>query len=353
MNTLDKCIWSEFKILDLFQTIETGNKIQVPTGAMVDKKDLIEGDVPRITVTGVNNGVYGYFECKRKNNSNYRIYNNFISVSFLGTVFYQSGDASLDMKVHCLKPKSIELTENIGTFLVAIIKKSILNSTYSDQLSSTVLPHLKIKLPTNANKEIVWDYIDSYMKKQKTIANKSIKEIVPINNFRAKEIDTSTWKKFPICDLFVVVKGSRLTKAAMKDGNIPYVGASSFENGITQYISNSEHIHNGNTLTVCYNGSDIGRTFYQSEPFWATDDVNVLYPKFEMTENIALFIAPIIKAVGGAHEYNDKWKKEDMEKDSIFLPSTIANTPDFSYMEQYIKKLKANTKKSLVVLGNM
>ena len=353
MNILDKCMWSEFKILDIFQTIDTGKRIQVPTGAMVEKKDLIEGDVPRITVTGVNNGVYGYFGCKRKDNPNYRIYNNFISVSFLGTVFYQPEDASLDMKVHCLKPKNIELTENIGTFLVAIIRKGIQNSTYSDQLSSTVLPHLRIQLPTNTNKEIVWDYIESYMEIQKAIANNSIHEITPINNFCVNRIDTNTWKKFSISDLFVVVKGSRLTKASMKEGNIPYVGASSFKNGITQYISNSEHVHNKNTLTVCYNGSDIGRTFYQREPFWATDDVNVLYPKFEMSENIALFLAPIIKAVGGTHEYNDKWKKEDMEKDSILLPSTLDNTPDFNYMEKYIQNLKVNIMKSLVVLENM
>ena len=162
-----------------------------------------------------------------------------------------------------------------------------------------------------------------------------------------RKINTQLWKSFSISQLFEVVKGSRLTKADMKEGSIRYIGASSFDNGITHYISNAEHIHKGNMLTVCYNGSDIGRTFYQSEPFWATDDVNVLNPIFEMNENIALFVAPIIKAVGGRHEYDDKWKKEDMEQDSILLPCTISGTPDFEYMEKYIQNLKKNIRKNL------
>lgn len=350
MDILNDCIWTEFSVYEIFETVEVAKKLQIPTGAMVEKKDLIEGETPRITVTGINNGVYGYFECKTKDNPNYRVYNNFISVSFLGTVFYQSGAASLDMKVHCLKPQNVALTENKGAFLVAIIKKSIQNSSYSDQLSSTILPYLKLRLPANGDKDILWDEIELYMEAHRTSVNNSICEMNHINMLTPRKIDTRLWKKFPIEQLFDVVKGSRLTKADMKEGNIRYIGASSFENGITQYISNSEHIHKANTLTVCYNGSDIGRTFYQSEPFWATDDVNVLYPKFNMTENIALFIAPIIKAVGGTHEYDDKWKKEDMEKENIFLPCTIPGVPDFEYIEKYIDNLKNEINNNLTTL---
>ena len=56
----------------------------------------------------------------------------------------------------------------------------------------------------------------------------------------------------------------------------------------TAKIANKEHLHKGGTITVSYNGS-VGETFYQEEPFWASDDVNVLYPKFNLTKNIAMF----------------------------------------------------------------
>lgn len=53
------------------------------------------------------------------------------------------------MKVHCLKLKDIILDKYTGQFLVAAIKASLKESSYADQISSTVLPNLVIKLPTH------------------------------------------------------------------------------------------------------------------------------------------------------------------------------------------------------------
>ena len=89
------------------------------------------------------------------------------------------------------------------------------------------------------------------------------------------KIDTSKWEAFPISMLFSVVKGTRLTKANMMDGNINFIGASAINNGITAHIANDEHIHPENTITITYNGS-VGEAFYQDKIFWASDDVNVL-----------------------------------------------------------------------------
>ena len=155
--------WKEFKIKELFITEKKGGKLQVPTGSYVDKKLLKDGKIPRITVTGINNGVYGYYDCIVKD-KNYRIYSNFISVSFLGTVFYQKGKTSLDMKVHCLKPLNIELNDFTGLFLVTAIVKGLKNSSYSDQISSTVLPELTINLPVDEKGDPDYTYMKKYMK---------------------------------------------------------------------------------------------------------------------------------------------------------------------------------------------
>ena len=149
------------------------------------------------------------------------------------------------------------------------------------------------------------------------------------------KLDISTWKKYYISDLFVVKKGKRLTKKEMKEGNIRFIGASSVNNGITAYISNDEHLHPNNTITLSYNGS-IGEAFYQDESFWASDDVNVLYPKFEMSKEQAFFIIPLLKTAGKRYAFVDKWKKEDMEKSKIPLPADIDGNPDYKYMEKYM-----------------
>ena len=152
------------------------------------------------------------------------------------------------------------------------------------------------------------------------------------------KIDSSQWKSFRIGDLFEVVKGTRLTKANMRSGEIRFIGSSAMNNGLTAMVCNDENIHPANTLTVCYNGS-VGETFYQDKPFWASDDVNVLYPKFEMNVYIGMFIAPIIKAISTKYNFVDKWKQEVMTNSKIMLPATDDGEPDFAYMDAYMQNI--------------
>ena len=163
------------------------------------------------------------------------------------------------------------------------------------------------------------------------------------------KIDTSKWMDFPISTLFDIVKGTRLTKADMRDGETNFIGASAVNNGITAHISNDEHIHPANTITITYNGS-VGEAFYQDKPFWASDDVNVLYPKFAMNRHIAFFIIPVLKKAGQKYAFIDKWKKEDMERDCISLPVDDNHQPDFSYMESYMKNREVAVSASLTKL---
>ncbi len=166
------------------------------------------------------------------------------------------------------------------------------------------------------------------------------------------KINIRNWKPFRLDALFDIVKGSRLTKKDMKEGNIRYIGATAFNNGITNYIGNNEETHPAGTLTVCYNGS-IGQTYYQDKEFWATDDVNVLYPKFQMSKYAALFIAPLIRAVGKNYAYIDKWKIEDMKNSIIYLPIGNNNQPDWEYIEQYMKSIEKQAQMALDMLTNV
>jgi len=97
-----------------------------------------------------------------------------------------------------------------------------------------------------------------------------------------------------------------------------------------------EPIFKGNTITVNYNGS-VGEAFYQSAPHWACDDVNVLCPKFEINEYIGLFIVAVIKLEKYRFNYGRKWKLERMNDSSIKLPINSNGSPDWQFMEDYIK----------------
>ena len=176
MKQIDTRQWKEFIIKDIFITEKQGKNCQVPTGAYIEKKSLLDGNIPRITVMGTNNGICGYY-ANNIDDKNYRTYENFISVSFLGTVFYQKKQASLDMKVHCLKPINIELNEYTGLFLVTAIGKSLKTSTYSDQISSKVLAGLSIKLPVDETGNPDFSYMELYMKNLEFAVSSSLTDL--------------------------------------------------------------------------------------------------------------------------------------------------------------------------------
>lgn len=341
MRTIDISNWKAFAIADLFDVIK---------GTRLTRANMKAGSIRYIGASTFNNGITAYIA-----NDEHLHPANTISVSYNGSVgvaFYQDEPFWASDDVNILYPK-FPLTQNIALFLIPIIQRVGTQYAFIDKWKKEDMERDKIKLPVDKNGVPDFQYMERYIDLEIKKTQMFIQEIAAGLSKNRKHIEIQHWGPFRLGDLFDIVKGSRLTKADMREGNIRYIGASSFNNGITAYIGNDEQLHPANTLTVCYNGSDIGRTFYQTEPYWATDDVNVLYPKFEMNESIALFFAPIIKCVGGLHEYDDKWKLDDMKKDVIKLPIKVDGTPDFAYMESYIQKTRTIAMERISILQSL
>lgn len=151
-------------------------------------------------------------------------------------------------------------------------------------------------------------------------------------------LDTSKWQSFLYSDLFDIRKGRRLTKANMTMGATPFVGASDRNNGITRHIG-QDPIHEGGTISIPYNGS-VGEAFYQPMPFWASDDVNVLYPKeFELDPLLGLFLCTIIRQERYRYSYGRKWHLERMEKSSLRLPVSSTGKPNWRFIRNFMGSL--------------
>ena len=154
------------------------------------------------------------------------------------------------------------------------------------------------------------------------------------------KINFEHWEPYKIGDIFKITKGKRLTKENMISGYLNYLGAISENNAVREKIQ-ATPLHKGNCITVNYNGS-VGEAFYQKEPFWATDDINILDLKdYELTENIGLFICTVIKHNKYRFSYGRKWTMEKMKDSIIYLPSKDGK-PDFDYMDKYIQNLNIN-----------
>jgi hypothetical protein len=160
---------------------------------------------------------------------------------------------------------------------------------------------------------------------------------VPRSNEPARAIDVSHWKPFRLSALFDIKKGQRLTKINMKPGKTPFIGSIDNNNGVSGFVG-QEPIHDGNTITVNYNGS-VAEAFYQPHKFWASDDVNVLYPKFELTPAIAMFLITVIRQERYRFTFGRKWHLERMRASEIKLPVCKDGRPDWAFMERYINSL--------------
>ena len=327
MKQIDTKQWKEFVIKDLFTVKRPSARSQA---------NYDDGDVPFVASGNFNNGVLKYLEPKKDEILDA---GNCITVSPIdGSSFYQEDDflgrGGAGSSIILLYNPNLNLYN--GYFIATVIRTVCRKYAYSDMANKDTIGAEKIKLPVDKTGNPDFSYMESYMKNLELAVSSSLTDLQSAKKFDISgELDISNWKLFQISELFNVQKGKRLTKADMKDGKIRFIGASAINNGITAYISNDEHLHPQNTITLSYNGS-IGEAFYQDEIFWASDDVNVLYPKFEMNREMAFFIIPLLKTAGKRYAFIDKWKKEDMEKSKIPLPADKDGNPDYKYMENYI-----------------
>lgn len=325
---LDIIKWKDFYLSDIFTKIEAGKVSQA--------YQLEEGvDIPYLGAKKDDNGIMAWCETneelKSKGNCVVLICDgqgsvglaNYMESDFLGTVNLM------------LCYNECHLNQFTGLFLATVISqerpKYSFGRKWKAHLSDTL-----IKLPQTATGEPNWEFMEQYIKslnyKPLTTANCSVNKLHPLS--------IESWKEFCIGDLFDVKKGKRLTSDDQIDGDIPYIGAIDSNNGLANRIGQAA-IHAGNTISLSYNGS-VGEAFYQPEPFWATDDVNVLYfrPGNGITFNkyIALFICTVLRQEKYRYSYGRKWVLESMRETIIKLPARDGK-PDWEYMENYIKSL--------------
>ena len=339
MNRIDITKWTKFKV---------GNFFIATRGTSIKMQSLDNGSIPIIAAARYNCGIAGFYNIKPQ-------YRNSITISCngvgCGSTYYHNYEFAITGDAIVLQDK-INIPDGAKTFIATVYDKYF-NSKYSytDKCSADKAEAEMIALPSKTDGTPDFKYMESYMKNIMQESENNIKKLNNIHNSK-KTIDICGWQEFSLGGdngLFKIVKGTRLTKANMKEGNINFIGSSSVNNGVTNRISNLEHIHPANLITVSYNGS-IGEAFYQEEPFWASDDVNIFYPNFKQSFEIAMFLIPLIRKVGQKYKFVDKWKLEDMCNDKILLPINNNGEPNWEYMENYMKDIMDDTKAKVNIL---
>jgi hypothetical protein len=148
------------------------------------------------------------------------------------------------------------------------------------------------------------------------------------------DLDAATWQNFNLTDLFEI-KGTKTTPLLELQeygpGKFPFVTTQAANNGVEGYYNFSTE--KGGVLTV--DSAVLGFCSYQDVDFSASDHVEKLIPKFNMTRNIALFLATIMNREQYRYNYGRKASQIRLKCSSIKLPAKNGS-PDWDFMEKFI-----------------
>jgi hypothetical protein len=186
---------------------------------------------------------------------------------------------------------------------------------------SIIVPDIE-ELPNKLNKITLSDYESP----QEPIIDRKI------------ELNTDNWKWFRLCDLFRIYTSKEENARNRLEGNTPFISSTKFSNGVSMYVDDNP-TQPRNTITIARNGS-VCSAFYQPIPYCASpDDIRIFEPRFQLNKYIAFFLIPIIEKEKFRYEYGRKFGTKRMNETKIKLPVSNNNSPDWRFMEDYIKSL--------------
>ena len=343
--------WKEFSLSKIFE---------MTRGTRLTTYDRIKGDIPLVTAGEENSGVSEYIS-----NIEQEKFHDTLTIDMFNNCFYHRGIFCADDNILILNNDDISI--NCKLFISSVINQDKYRYSYGRQYRQKNFVEHCIRLPILCNKTNTpvidenrtysdegyipdWQFMEDYIK---SLHHKPI--TTKVNNSNIPELNIQSWEWFSMGKLFDIKKGKRLTSADQEEGNNNYVGAIDSNNGIANHIGQAP-IHEANTISLSYNGS-VGEAFYQSEPYWATDDVNALYSRYSgFNKQIGLFMATVIRQEKYKFSYGRKWTLENMNSTDIKLPiqrdsngipviddnrtySDKGYIPDWQFMEDYINSL--------------
>lgn len=341
---IDTSTWKTFGFTEIFEVCKGFyNKKPEPSG---------EGTIPFLSATSDNNGVTEHYTLEEIANatrtgdghndplSRKLFPGHAVCVTNNGSVgfaYYQAEQFTCSHDVNPLYRLDGEFTEATGLFVASVIMKDRYRWAYGRKWRPERMVHSTVDLPATPDGKPDWQWMENYIKSLHS------EPLTTQNDAHVASFDTTVWKWFQLGGddgLFEIRKGKRLTSDDQTEGDTPYIGAIDSNNGVSNRIGQNP-IHDGNTISLSYNGS-VGEAFYQPTSYWATDDVNALYLRPEygtLCPATGLFVCSVLKHDRYRYSYGRKWTLDNMNATKIKLPATSDGKPDWQWMENYIKSL--------------
>jgi len=132
----------------------------------------------------------------------------------------------------------------------------------------------------------------------------------------------------------LIQRGRRLTRRDQIEGNVPYISSTGLNNGLDNYIGNTDKVRVFDDCLTIANSGSVGATFYQQYEFIGSDHITALKMD-KATENIYLFLATKLKNLENKYSFNREINDKRIRREKITLP-TKDDMPDYDFMNKYM-----------------
>ena len=342
-------------------------KLQV--GGDKAKLNDMEGATRKVRVvsnTSLNNGVDGYIH-----NDEIGV-KNCITIASRGNDYfscYQDDYTVTIVRALLLHTTKFELNEYVALYICALLRMNAFKFDYGRVLSGDRLKSESILLPVDEKGLPVWKYIENLGKDYYDSVHKKVSQSAVHSKTQESILSSvNQWVSYRYDEVFKIVGGyfNKKPEESKNETDIPFIGASEYNNGITSYHTENEiknslrcgnadkkrsldgKIFDANCITLANNGNSVGSAFYQDRRFTSSHDVTILYllEQDQMNSYVALFICTLIRAEKYRWSYGRKWRPNRMNSSIIKLPSKQITedgetkiVPDWKFMEDCVKLL--------------
>ncbi len=305
---------------------------------------------------------------------------NTITIDFLGNVYYR--EYEYKMVTHnrvCSLSGNVIRNDKVGIYLVGVLSKLRTLFSYNHAATWDRLKILTIELPVTSTNDIDFAYMEERIAEleQERIAELDAylaasglddyeltdedKEILSLESAfdeaGASEADHGNrqirFKKFLYSDLFSLLpQAFKVSKRDfVSDGKTPAYSSETANNGRLGFVNKNPLFPITKKTPVYLVFGDHTRAMnIVHESFCVMDNVKVLVPKIEMTDEILLYIAAAWKKAIPNFGYARHWSIAKVAE--FELPVFKSKDPnhkytvddiDFDYMERYIRAIEKLT----------
>lgn len=326
------------------------------------------GGHPYIVRQGSDNGQKGFIDEDKS------CLNDGNTISFgqdTATMFYQEKPYFTGDKIKILKPKLERFGKDNAQFFLATMRRSFSNFGWgTSSFSIEVIENQTITLPVTDNKEIDFDFMESFIRELEeerirelsaylTVSGLSDATLTEREKLALQNFDTLEWQEFRMGDLFDRVstaklpyKAADLPTEATAENPLPCLTSSFMNQGLNYYAPKENATVLKHVISIPSN-SDVYRAYYQSHDFTVLSDAYAIRWNLndrEISAQEYLFMVACISQVTDLpiYSYKNKLGGWNVVQDKYIMLPVCNGAPDYAAMQDFISAVQKLVIKDVV-----